>query len=132
MASRKLEDLDLRLQSAWLKAVREWGKKYHDLTPFLTCTYRSNQEQDELYEQGRTKPGMIVTNAKAGQSPHNFLPSMAWDMAFKKPDGSVDWSIKHYKNFAAIVKTIDPGIVWGGSWKTIKDNPHFELPGWRL
>lgn len=131
MASRKLHDLDLRLQTAWVQAVEIWSQKYPSLTPFLTCTYRSNEEQNDLYEQGRSKAGMIVTNAKAGQSAHNFLPARAWDMAFKKADGSVDWSIKHYKNFAGIVKNIDPGIVWGGNWRTIKDNPHFELPNWK-
>lgn len=31
-------------------------------------TYRSNAEQNELYAQGRTKAGKIVTNAKGGQS----------------------------------------------------------------
>lgn len=131
MASRKLEDLHLRLQSVWLQSVELWLKKYPHLTPFLTCTYRSRVEQNELYEQGRTKPGNIVTNAKAGQSAHNFLPARAWDMAFKNPDGSVDWSIIHYRNFAKIVASIDPEISWGGKWKTIKDNPHWELPDWK-
>lgn len=37
----------------------------------LICTFRSNEEQDSLYAQGRTKPGPIVTNAKGGKSKHN-------------------------------------------------------------
>lgn len=41
------------------------------VTVMLICTYRSNAEQDALYAQGRTKPGRIVTNAKAGKSKHN-------------------------------------------------------------
>lgn len=131
MASRRLGDLDLRLQSVWLQAVDIWNAKYPHLVPFLTCTYRSRVEQNELYEQGRTKPGNIVTNAKAGQSAHNFLPARAWDMAFKKEDGSVDWSIVHYKNFAKIVASIEPDIVHGGSWRTFKDYPHWELRDWK-
>lgn len=131
MASRKFSDLDPRLQSVWFQAVGVWNTKHPALVPFLTCTHRPNEEQDGLYEVGRSMPGNIVTNAKAGESAHNPLPACALDMAFKKPDGSVDWSIKHYKNFAAIVKTIDPGIVWGGKWETIKDYPHFELPDWK-
>ena len=35
-------------------------------------TYRSFDEQNHLYAQGRTKPGKIVTYAKGGQSYHNF------------------------------------------------------------
>ncbi len=35
-------------------------------------TLRTAAEQNELYAQGRTKPGSIVTYAKAGQSMHNF------------------------------------------------------------
>ena len=127
MASRKLEDLDIRLQEVWLLSIDVWKLKYPDLTPFLTCTYRSNQEQDELYAQGRTAPGNIVTNAKAGQSKHNSFPSQAWDMAFKRPDGSVDWSVKHYRNFAKIVASIAPELIWGGTWKSVKDYPHWEL-----
>src|SRR4051812_45095106 len=41
--------------------------------PFLvTQGLRTWKEQDALYEQGRTKPGKIVTKAKGGQSYHNF------------------------------------------------------------
>lgn len=42
--------------------------------------YRSHAEQDALYAQGRTKPGPIVTNAKGGQSFHNF--GVAFDVCF--------------------------------------------------
>lgn len=34
--------------------------------------FRSIAEQDTLYAQGRTTPGKIVTNARGGQSFHNF------------------------------------------------------------
>lgn len=127
MASRKISDCTEQLQLAWQKAVIIWELKHPDLIPFITCSYRSPQEQDALYAQGRTKKGIIVTNAKAGQSKHNSLPSKAFDMAFKKSDGSVEWGLSYYKEFAGIVKKIDPGITWGGDWKSIKDNPHFEV-----
>lgn len=41
-------------------------------------TTRTFEEQDELYAQGRTKAGKKVTNAKAGQSYHNY--SIAFDI----------------------------------------------------
>ena len=35
-------------------------------------TLRTPEEQQALFEQGRTTPGNIVTNAQAGQSFHNY------------------------------------------------------------
>ena len=46
--------------------------KMHKIDVLVTCTYRSTEEQAELYTQGRTMPGRIVTNAKPGESKHNF------------------------------------------------------------
>jgi len=43
-----------------------------EFKPRILYGYRSIQEQNEIYAQGRTKPGKIVTNAKGGQSFHNF------------------------------------------------------------
>ena len=39
---------------------------------------RSFAEQDALFEKGRSKPGKIVTNARAGQSWHNY--GLAFDV----------------------------------------------------
>ncbi|SVE43245.1 uncharacterized protein METZ01_LOCUS496099, partial [marine metagenome] len=39
---------------------------------FVVHTLRTYAEQDDLYEQGRTEPGKIVTNARGGKSWHNF------------------------------------------------------------
>jgi peptidoglycan L-alanyl-D-glutamate endopeptidase CwlK len=33
---------------------------------------RTFEKQNDLYEQGRSKPGRIVTNARGGYSNHNF------------------------------------------------------------
>jgi peptidoglycan LD-endopeptidase CwlK len=71
MASRKLEDLHpdlLPLARMFLDKC-----KTNDLSVIVTCTYRSNAEQDELYQQGRKKPGPIVTRAWGGKSEHNFM-----------------------------------------------------------
>src|SRR6516162_6132343 len=46
---------------------------------------RTYEEQDELYAQGRTKPGKIVTKAKGGQSWHNF--GTAFDIGIFSKDG---------------------------------------------
>jgi peptidoglycan L-alanyl-D-glutamate endopeptidase CwlK len=134
MGSRKLEDLHPYLANAYKKAVTEYEIKYpSSAKPFITSTYRSKEEQDALYAQGRTKPGNKVTKAKGGQSLHNYLPSFAFDIAFVKDKGVLDWSQKLFKDFAAIICT-DPNIDWGGSWQTFKDTPHFGFKGftWQM
>jgi peptidoglycan LD-endopeptidase CwlK len=69
MASRKIEDLTPELQILCKEFV---ARCIHDgIDILITCTYRPPEEQDRLYAQGRTLPGAIVTNAKAGQSAHN-------------------------------------------------------------
>lgn len=125
MPEKDIKYCVLPLQNVWNKAVKIYAERYSDAPqPILTCTYRSNDEQGELYKKGRTLPGKIVTNIKANGK-HNVSPSKAFDVAFKK-GGAVDWSGQNFKNFAAIVKEIDPSVVWGGNW-AMKDLPHFEV-----
>ncbi len=73
MATRDIKDAALSLKTAYEKAVIEWNTSHPSFPkPFLTCVYRSSQEQDKLYEQGKTTKGSKVTNAKGGLSdnPH--------------------------------------------------------------
>ena len=57
----------------------------------ITQGLRTVEEQNELYAQGRTKPGKIVTNAKGGYSYHNY--GLAFDFAVLNADGSVNWNV---------------------------------------
>lgn len=97
----------------------------------ITQAYRSIAEQNALYAQGRTVKGQKVTNAKGGQSNHNYGlavdfcliidgNAVSWDMA-KDYDGDLipDW-MEVVKIFKA------HGWSWGGDWKSLKDYPHFE------
>lgn len=92
---------------------------------------RTIAEQDALYEQGRTTPGKRVTNARGGSSYHNY--GLAIDFAFLV-DGKViswdiakDWDGDKIADWLEVVQIfIKAGYVWGGNWKTIKDNPHFQ------
>lgn len=128
MPSRDLKDLDSRLVDVYNTAKGIYAYRYPSAPqPFITCTHRSNAEQNELYYLGRTKKGKIVTNAKAGQSKHNNYPSLAFDIAFIGLDKRLNWNNKHFKNFAEIVKEINPNVIWGGSFRTIPDAPHFEI-----
>jgi hypothetical protein len=92
--------------------------------------YRTFAEQDELYAQGRTKPGPIVTKAKGGLSNHNY--GLAFDFCLLKSDGSITWSLTEdlnddgNKDWMQVVQIFkECGYDWGGDWK-FKDNPHLE------
>jgi peptidoglycan LD-endopeptidase CwlK len=87
---------------------------------------RTYDEQNDLYAQGRTKPGNIVTNARGGYSNHNF--GIAFDIGVFEGTKYLDDSPK-YKAVGAL--GMDLGLEWGGNWKTIQDEPHFQLrPKW--
>lgn len=102
----------------------------------FTHTLRTFAEQDALYAQGRTKAGAKVTNARGGQSYHNF--GMAIDIVLlvdKDKNGSFEtasWDIKtdfdgdgkaDWMEIVAIFKRY--GFEWGGDWK-FNDAPHFQ------
>lgn len=87
---------------------------------------RTYEEQDALYAIGRTKPGKIVTNAKAGFSNHNF--GLAFDIGIFNGSSYIDES-PDYKKVGAMGVSL--GFTWGGNWLSIQDEPHFELrPAW--
>lgn len=87
---------------------------------------RTYEEQDALYAQGRTVPGNIVTYTRGGYSNHNF--GIAFDVGVFEGKKYLPDSPK-YK--AVGVLGVDLGLDWGGNWKTIVDQPHFQLrPAW--
>jgi peptidoglycan L-alanyl-D-glutamate endopeptidase CwlK len=68
--SRKLEDLLPPVRERVERMIAACDAEGIDL--LVTSTYRDNASQEALYAQGRTAPGRIVTNARAGQSYHNY------------------------------------------------------------
>lgn len=123
-----LEKADKKLQGVHptvaAKARQLISQAYKEGIPIIiTQGFRSVEEQNELYAQGRTKPGKIVTNARGGYSYHNF--GLAFDFAILNPDGSVNWNVDaKWKRVAQIGKSL--GLEWGGDWKGFKDYPHFQ------
>jgi peptidoglycan L-alanyl-D-glutamate endopeptidase CwlK len=87
-----------------------------------TCTRRLQSEQDTLYEQGRAKPGPIVTWTR--HSKH--ITGEAFDIVIME-NGKPDWNVTNPKWTLAgkIGRTV--GLNWGGSWARQKDFPHFEM-----
>lgn len=97
----------------------------------ITQGLRTFEEQNALYAQGRTKSGRKVTNAKGGQSYHNY--GLAVDFCLLINNKEVSWDInKDFDNdkipdWIEIKEVFKKyGYTWGGYFKTIKDYPHFE------
>lgn len=129
MASRSLDDLhpDLKpLAEQFLATAKMRG-----IDALITCTSRSDEEQDALYAQGRTMKGHIVTNARAGQSAHNFrmndIPaSRAFDCV-PLIAGKPMWDAEHpaWQTLGQIGEEL--GLQWAGHWTSFKELPHFQL-----
>lgn len=93
----------------------------------LISGMRTVPEQDRLYAQGRTTSGKIVTNAKGGQSFHNY--GVAVDIGVFSKTGAY---LQDEKMYQLVAKHCGRNLEWGGSWASIKDWPHYQLPGLAL
>lgn len=97
---------------------------------------RTVAEQNALYEKGRTEPGPRVTNCRgnAYSSMHqwgiafDFYLNMDIDGDGKITDDAYNDSTSMFKRVGQIGQSI--GLEWGGNWKSIIDQPHFQLPNW--
>lgn len=126
MASRDINTLLPNLQTLYWKFSLEMAKVG---IPFMvTCTSRSQEEQDALYAQGRTKPGKIVTWTRNSR----HTTGEAFDIAIVK-DCKPCWDIKvdvnqndelDYNEAGKIGEAV--GLEWGGRFSS-PDRPHFQL-----
>src|SRR5436309_3200555 len=86
---------------------------------------RTFAEQDRLYRQGRDLPGPKVTNARGGQSNHNF--GVAWDIGIFDANGKYLGNSPLYKQAGkTVVAAHIPKLEWGGNWNTFTDMPHYQ------
>lgn len=120
-----MELIHPRLKQFWgdLKKILPEAKVYE--------TLRSNARQTFLYEQGRSRPGEIVTYAKAGDSPHNH--GLAFDIV------GVNFNTEE-KEIRNLLKN-NSDVTWGKDFwridtKTKKkvrfpDPSHFQIKNWR-
>ena len=90
----------------------------------ITQGYRTAKYQDDLYAQGRTKPGPVVTDATSKQSWH--CKGKAFDIAFKGK--TLEEMYNHpeaqWKALADLGKEL--GLIPGFYFKK-PDMPHFEI-----
>lgn len=114
-----LKSCDKRLQDM---ANMMLARSDFDLT--ITCGFRGEAEQMACYNNGTSK-------AKFGQSKHNTFPSQAIDIVpYPIPEG---WNTtdRRWQDMALnamwCAGKLGFEITWGGSFKKLKDMPHFEI-----
>lgn len=123
--SRDLNELLPVVRDAATRALSNC--KTAGIDVLVTCTYRTPQEQAALYAQGRTAPGKKVTNAKPGQSFHEYRVALdLYPLINGKPDFS-GTHLDQWKKIATFFKA--EGFEWAYEWKTFKEMPHFQMTG---
>ena len=116
----RIAQLDDRLQAPAKEFINTVEKQF-GIQLRVTQSFRSFEEQEALYAKGRTVSGRIVTNARGGQSYHNY--GLAFDVVIMR-NGQAVWESLP-KDIADIA--ISLGFEWGGNWRTFKDYPHFQM-----
>ena len=120
----RTEKVILTLMPSAQVAARKWMRAATvraaelGITVKLIDGTRSYKEQDKLF---RKRPK--VTNARGGQSWHNF--GLAFDFGLFRGKEYLGES-PHYKTLGAIASTM-PGLTWGGTWVNLVDEPHIQL-----
>ncbi|MCK9622190.1 MAG: M15 family metallopeptidase [Methylobacter sp.] len=121
--SRKLEDLHPVVERMCREFIAECRKQ--DIDILITSTYRDNESQNAIYAQGRTKAGPRVTNAKGGQSFHNYR--CAFDFV-PIVNGKADWTnTMTFRKCGDIAKQL--GLEWAGDWVHFKELAHCQYTG---
>lgn len=125
--SRNIDDLQPVVAykaRAFVKACEAAG-----IDLLITSTLRDFEAQDALYAQGRTTPGKVVTNAKAGQSWHNW--GLAFDVVPLR-NGKPVWGTTGvdgalWAKVGEIGESV--GLEWAGRWKRFREMAHFQDSG---
>ena len=101
----------------WVERCRAAG-----LNVLVTNTVRDREYQAYLYEQGRTRPGGIVTNSPVPTF-HADTSGLAFDFC-KNVKGHEYDDKDFFREAAAIAKEM--GFSWGGDWRSFVDLPHIQ------
>lgn len=125
---RKLDELHpvfrARVVAAVEQANRESAGKFDGFRRWVIFeTYRSQERQDWLYAQGRTRPGPRVTWTR--RSAHTSRK--AADVVWRDEAGRLRWDgpAELWARLGHAARA--QGLVWGGDWKGGKcDRPHVQ------
>lgn len=127
--SRSLDDLHPAVKARALAFIHEC--QANGIDALIYCTYRDEAAQNAAYASGRTAPGPIVTNARAGQSMHQYrvafdaCPTIkgkpVWDAT--SADGKRLWA-----TFGKCGEAV--GLEWSARWSgKLKESAHFQYTG---
>ena len=121
--SRSLDDLHPKVKDLAEKFISVC--KEHGFEILIYSTYRDIEAQNKIYVQGRTIAGKIVTNAKGGQSFHNYRVAFDWVPTIA---GKPLWSdATAYLKCAELGEAL--GLEWAGRWKSFKETAHLQYTG---
>lgn len=119
--SRNIDDLHPHVATLCKTFVRGCGAAGIDI--IITSTYRDLESQAAIYAQGRTTPGSKVTNAKPGQSFHNYR--LAFDFC-PIVSGKAQWAdIELFKKCGSIGESL--GLEYAGNWKKFPEYAHLQM-----
>lgn len=119
--SRNINDLHPQVQELCEQFIAKCAEQ--GIEVMLTSTYRDHESQNALYAQGRTTAGKIVTNAKAGESFHNYR--VAFDFA-PVVNGQIPWNdTKLFTKCGEIAENV--GLEWAGRWQSFKELAHCQF-----
>jgi len=123
-----------RLEASFGARVAKWYSELLDkkIPALIYCSVRTPQEQEELYAQGRTKPGAKVTNARGipAQSLHIGGHAVDFVPLARTPTGDFVASWDDDKTYAICQKIAEKYNLRHLEWET----PHLEdgtISGWR-
>jgi len=122
---RSIRSLHLRAQEAaraCMTAILAAG-----INARIISGTRTYAEQNVLYRKGRFgNPPPRVTNARGGQSNHNF--GIAWDLGIFTQNGSYLGESPLYDEAGPVALAAGIiGLEWGGNWTGFVDRPHYQL-----
>lgn len=128
MGSRSLADLQPEVAQAARAWLAECDRAGLDILVY--CTLRSIEEQERLYARGRTEPGKIVTNARGGESWHNFGRALDFvPLRAGKPvwgTSGDDWALWERAGLLAEKH----GFEWSGRWRgSLREVGHIQMTG---
>lgn len=98
-------------------------------------SFRNLERQKQLYAQGRTAPGHIVTNCDGITSTSQHQWGIAIDFYLNMDvDGDGEVKDDAFNNVSGLFqkvgrRAVDIGFGWGGLWNNV-DLPHLYLPYW--
>jgi peptidoglycan L-alanyl-D-glutamate endopeptidase CwlK len=112
------------------RRVRQLAQKCENNGMIIRVTQglRTWAEQGVLFDQGRTKPGPIVTKAMPGHSGHNF--GYCVDICPDKngfPTWTPDWDKMDVRWKQVLLLARSCGLAEGATWRTFPDFPHLYL-----